>query len=80
MTAYLDSFGLTVTDYFKEGDFFVSLAAAGLSDEEEMNLSDRLFGAFALLPEDEVFCRRGYFTAILTRIDHIFIDAPPTKQ
>ena len=54
MTAYLDDFGLTVTDYFTDtNDYFAfALAEAGLSDEEEMILSDRLFGAFALLPED----------------------------
>ena len=54
MTAYLDYFGLTVTDYFTDtnGDFFLSLGEAGLSDEEELYLSDRLFGAFTLLPED----------------------------
>jgi len=54
MAAYLDYFGLTVTDYFTDtnGDFFFSLGEAGLSDEEELYLSDRLFGAFALLPED----------------------------
>ena len=45
MAAYLDSFGLTATDYFTDtnGAFFFSLVEAGLSDEEERNLSSRLW-------------------------------------
>ena len=53
MTAYLGSYGPTGTDYFTDtnGDFSFSFGEAGVSDEKELNHSDRLFDAFALLPE-----------------------------
>ena len=73
MTAYLDDFGLASIGHFTDanGDLGFSLEeAAGLSDEEKIKLSDRPFGAFALLPEDAPAL---YVTTTIVTCIHAFL-------